>query len=327
MLKRLMMLVVVLALAGCSGKPAGKPLPVRLPVPSCAPAAGHAQMGASLRCRVTALPPVTLAPPGQTGLDLSNNNPVYGLAAWRQIRRHDSFVYLKVNEGTSYRDPTAARMAHDARAAGLFVGGYDFQHVCATNPVSEARVAIAAARTDGLAAGHGVLPLVADFELAYGTCNRTAWLNAWTATVRRTLGRAAVYSDPGFYAPSVGCFTSADVGWVADLGGYVSLCRLATVLHQYSFAAADGVGFADGDVYLGSYRQLQALAGASPAPKPRKPTPGARRLAKLVKRRDRLRVLEARHACRARHHTYRACVRWLPEGAALDHLIHSLGGH
>ena len=272
-------------------------------------------MGSTLRCRVGAPLLQLTAPAGQTGLDLSNNDPSYG--HWATIRRHDSFVYLKVSEGTGFVDGTAARMAREAHAAGLLVGGYDFLHVCGDNPVGEAWVFIDAARRDGLVAGRGVLPATADFELGTG-CNAGAWLRAWSDTIRR-LTHDAVYSDLGYYLPEVRCFTDADYGWVADLSAFQTLCNLRTVFQQYSWAAWNGVGHADGDVFRGSYQQLQALAGITP---PTPPAPKPNRAA-LLRLRNVLRADLTRHRCRVtpyhgRGKYHKVCARWLAEGAAVN---------
>lgn len=258
-------------------------------------------------------------PAGQTGIDLSNNDPSYG--SWATIRRHESFVYLKVSEGTGFVDGTAARMAKEARAAGLLVGGYDFQHVCQDGAIGEARVFVDAARSDGLLTGPGVLPPTADFEFG-GGCNARAWLGAWSAYVRR-YAPDAVYSDPGFYSPELGCFSGADYGWVADLGGFTSLCGLRTVFWQFSWNQWDGVANVDGDVFRGSYAQLQALAHAvSPAVIARQ------RHAHLVadyRLRTKLRALEAKHHCRqppfhaAKPVSYEhACHTWVLHGRQVN---------
>lgn len=264
----LLLLPLLLALVGCGGSSLS-PHPSRPATPAppvcMVPAGGHGSMGSTLRCRVGAPLLQLTAPAGQTGLDLSNNDPSYG--HWATIRRHDSFVYLKVSEGTGFVDGTAARMAREAHAAGLLVGGYDFLHVCGDNPVGEAWVFIDAARRDGLVAGRGVLPATADFELGTG-CNAGAWLRAWSDTIRR-LTHDAVYSDLGYYLPEVRCFTDADYGWVADLSAFQTLCNLRTVFQQYSWAAWNGVGHADGDVFRGSYQQARRSQG-SRHPRPRR---------------------------------------------------------
>ena len=284
----------------------------------CSPELGHASMGVSQRCKA-GLPLLTLGvPPGQTGLDLSNNDPIYG--EWHTVRKHDSFAYFKVSEGVSFVDSTAARMSREAKAAGLYVGGYDFMHVCQTNPVAEADFFIKYARADGLLVGRDVLPVTADFELGTG-CNAKTWLASWSRAVRR-LTKDAVYSDPGYYVPSVGCFTQADYGWVADLGGFESLCSLRTVFQQYSWTAFNGVSHADGDVFRGSYAALSALANAKPAPSP---------LPALYARRRALRRVLAQDGCRARTRRHERlgprCRRWYREGNEVNRQIKQLGGH
>ena len=275
-------------------------------------ASGHGYLGATLRCHpsLRALPPAA-AVRGQTGLDLSNNNPIFG--RWRTVREHDSFVYLKVSEGAGFTDGTAARMAREARAAGLLVGGYDFLHVCGDSPVAEADLFIRDARADGLLEGAGVLPPAADFELGSG-CNASAWLRAWSTTVRR-LTHDAVYSDPGYYSPTVGCFDDANAGWVADLGAFQALCGLHTVFWQYSWTAWNGVSHADGDVFRGSYAQLQALATV-PKPPDLKALYGRQRALRRVLAND-----GCRRRARRRERLGRRCKRWFEEGSAVDRQI------
>lgn len=315
-MRRLALLFPLLLLVAAGCAPSSPPHPAATTTQApCVIPAGHGSMGATLRCRVGAPLLQLAAPAGQTGLDLSNNNPSYG--HWGLIRRHDSFAYFKVSEGTGFVDDTAARMAREARAAGLLVGGYDFLHVCGDSPVGEAWVFIGAARRDGLISGRGVLPATADFELGTG-CNAGAWLRAWSDTVRR-LTRDSVYSDPGYYLPEVRCFTDADYGWVADLDGFQALCNLHTVFQQYSWAAWDGAGYADGDVFRGGYQQLQALAGITP-PKP--PAPKPSRVA-LLRLRNVLRADLTRRRCRVapyhgRGRYHAVCHRWLLEGAQVN---------
>lgn len=57
------------------------------------------------------------------GLDVSSNQ---GTIDWRKVAAAGyDFAFIKVNEG-DLLDPTAERNAHEAKAAGLIVGGYDF---------------------------------------------------------------------------------------------------------------------------------------------------------------------------------------------------------
>jgi hypothetical protein len=308
-----LLLLPLLLIVGCGGHtPASTPV-APTPTTNCTAPPGHGSMGSTLRCRLGAPLLHLTAPTGQTGIDLSNNDPSYG--QWATIRRHASFVYLKVSEGTGFTDGTAARMAHEARTAGLLVGGYDFMHVCGDSPTDEARVFISAARRDGLLSGRGVLPATADFELGTG-CNAGAWLRAWSNAIRR-LTRDMVYSDPGYYTPMLGCFTNADYGWVADLNGFQPLCGLWTVFQQYSWAAWDGVAHVDGDVFRGSYQQLQALAGIFP------PKPPKHSRQQLLRLRIELRADLARRRCRVapyhgRGRYHRLCHHWLLYGASVN---------
>jgi len=322
-MRRGFLLLALLTLAACGKSTPTTPAPLA-PRPAeatiCTPEPGEASMGISQRCKA-GLPLLAFGtPPGQTGLDLSNNDPIYGQANWRTVRRHDSFVYLKVTEGTGFVDTTAARMAREAKGAGLYIGGYGFMHVCGDSPTAEARFFMSHARSDGLLKGKGVLPATADFELGTG-CNAKAWLGAWTATVSHET-HTAVYSDQGYYVPSVGCFRGANYGWVANLGGFAALCELPTILQQYSWSASNGVTRADGDVYRGSYAGLTALANAKPAPSP---------LPALYARRRALRRVLVADGCRARvrrhEHLGPKCKRWFAEGVTVNRKIHELGGH
>lgn len=290
---------------------------------ACYSPLGHGSMGVSQKCRPALFRLNRAAPPGQTGIDLSNNDPVYGANNWQTIRHHASFVYLKVSEGTRFIDQTARRMGVEARHAGLFVGAYDFLHVCGTNPRAEAIYFIGAAENFELLKGVGILPPTADFEYGSG-CNANTWLKEWSNTVHR-LSRDMVYSDPGYYIPQAGCFTQADYGWVADLGAYQPLCKLPTVFHQYSFSAWDGVSRVDGDVFRGSYAQLRALAGFKPHPHP-----CSRRceLRRLYAQRSELRRDLTHRRCRVIHgrRAYKLCPRWAREGRLVNRQIRSLGG-
>lgn len=94
------------------------------------------------------------------GIDVSSNNG----RSINFTKVHDSgvkFVFVKVSEGTTYVNPYAARHVHDARAAGLIVGGYHFVHPASgVDPHTEADHFLANARKLGLLKAGSLRPAI-----------------------------------------------------------------------------------------------------------------------------------------------------------------------
>ena len=206
------------------------------------------------------------------GPDFSNNDPVYGAAQWKAIAAKNSFAYLKVSEGTGYIDPTAARMAALAKAVGLPVGGYDFLHVCLTNPVSEADVFSRALRADHLL-GTLTLPPVADAEYGGSGCNARAWLTAWRTEVQKQTGRVTmIYTGAWWWQPHLGAWWPADaLAWISGYSvryPYMPAGRSQLDIWQFTDHGWNGATSADLNVWRDG---APAFAKAAQVPAPVRP--------------------------------------------------------
>lgn len=283
---------LLLTLAGCdSGGPSttpadhvvargGRQAPVAPPA-ECVTHEGQHAMGACAPSRGVApsAPPLAArsAAAAGTGPDLSNNNPIFGLASWRRIRAHGHrFAYFKVVEGVRFVDGTASRMARDARAAGVIPGGYDFLHVCTVNPYVEANLFVRYLRADGLL-GPNTLPPAADAEYPISpACSAAAsrlWLARWQHTVETETHRIVViYTGKWWWDPHMGCYWPRRPAWVASYPVLVRPCGLAhATLHQFGSSIFNGVSSDDMSVFYGTVADLARFANGhyvAPLPPP-----------------------------------------------------------
>lgn len=274
---------------------------------------------------------------GQTGPDVSNNDPFYN---WRPIKAHGHpFGYLKINQGVRFVDSTAAGMARAARAAGVIPGGYDFLEVCRTSASGEAHLFASRLKSIGLVA-HSLVP-IGDAEWPLNApCSASsarAWLNTWASVVHGLTGRW-----PGFYTgawwanPNIGCWRPPHNGkrWIS---GYTFRHNLAIPcgwggvdLWQFTDHGFNGVINADMSVLE---KPLSAFVGAVALTK----TQLREQLWHLyrVRSAERTRVsvlsrLLTAHGCRPPHHAHprryhrRACPTWKAEGDAAHRELHRL---
>jgi hypothetical protein len=106
-------------------------------------------------------PPAQPAPPAAVtttyGIDISNHQGVMDLA---QVKAEGfDFVWAKVSEGDSYRDPFWPRTRDDAQRLGLILAGYHY--VKTGDPLAQARLFV-----DQL--GDTSIPAMLDFEAGSG---------------------------------------------------------------------------------------------------------------------------------------------------------------
>lgn len=274
---------------------------------------------------------------GQTGPDVSNNDPFYN---WHPVRAHGHpFGYMKINQGVRFVDRTAAGMARGARAAHVIPGGYDFLEVCRTSATAEASLFVSRLRTIGLIA-NSLVP-VGDAEWPLNApCSASgarSWLNTWATAVHRGTGRwPAFYTGAWWANPNIGCWRPPGGGqrWIS---GYtfrrnlVIPCGWGGVdLWQFSSTAFNGVIHGDMSVLE---VPLSHFTGAS------EPTPAQKRAAKRTAlRKAKREVVELhgdidRHHCRkgapwyghakpARYHT--VCEHWLVKGKAKKNTVKQL---
>ena len=217
------------------------------------------------------------------GPDFSNNNPVYSSSAWAEIGAHNAFAIFKVTEGTGYVDPTARPMAAQAKAHGLVVGGYDFLHVCLTNPTSEAQLFVANLKLDGLT-GKGTLPGTGDAEYGGTGCDARAWMTAWSTEVHLLSGRwPMIYTGAWWWQPHLGAFwLPHSLAWISGYGvsrPYMPSGRSILDIWQFSDNGFNGYNSSDLSIWRDGAKAFTELTGATaPAPAPAKPKTLAQKL-------------------------------------------------
>lgn len=233
---------------------------------------------------------------GPLCVDLSNNDPVYGLANWRKIAKVVRCAIFKVTEGTGFADQTAATMARYARAAGLLVGGYDFQHVCGDSAVAEAHFFTSHLRADGLT-GPGAMHPWADVELRTGSCDARNWETAWQTTVANDMGGhvAGTYTGAWFWNPTFGCdYWAGGDSWISgyDVSAPAMPCGHSHLdMWQNTDRGFNGVTDADRSVWLDA-ASFRAASGAVAKPKPTKA-----QVARWTRARDSSQRAYARRSC------------------------------
>jgi lysozyme len=130
-------------------------------------------------------------------IDLSNNNGT-GHDFRRTYQAGQHRLYLKVTEGTRFRDPDYRQLRKAAQLAGFLVGGYHFAHGLAS-PREEADFFLEhlGARP---AAPHGLVPCL---DLEYQTPGPSArlgrWAIEWLHQVRAGTGMHPILYGSPYY--------------------------------------------------------------------------------------------------------------------------------
>lgn len=207
------------------------------------------------------------------GPDLSNNDPV-GEPGQSAIAAHNAFEIDKVSESTGFIDSTAPWMIADAQRHRLSTGGYDFLHVCLTDPAGEARVFVAAERAAGLLHPN-TLPGTGDAEYPPSPqCNVRVWIGAWVATVHALTGRwPEIYTGAWWWNPHVGAWWPAHaLAWISGYTGSLSTVprpggRSHIDLWQFTDSGWNGATVSDLSIWLDGAAAFR-IATNTPAPNP-----------------------------------------------------------
>lgn len=218
-------------------------------------------------------------PTGIREIDLSNNDPIFGDSAWRNIYNFGYRVAaFKVNEaGYGYVDPTAKRMAASARRAGFIVTGYDFVHLCNGSGAAEGHAFAQLLSADGLA-GAKTLPGNADVEFGNGACNGRRWMEDWYGAVKHDTGRDAdTYTGAWFWQPNLGAYwhggcCGGSRAWISGYGvpwPFMPSGRTKLDEWQDSDKLYNGVSHADASLWLDGQAALNAAANITPPPLPK----------------------------------------------------------
>lgn len=207
------------------------------------------------------------------GVDVSNYQHPYGAGInWSALRGSGArFAFVKVSEGNWYTNPYQAGDIRAARAAGLYVGGYNFGR-----PRLPLSTAVTDAKTFAAQLGNvrqqGILPPVLDVETTGGlsAANVTAWVRSFLSTLEAATGRTPmIYSGAWFWDGYMGNpkgFAHYPV-WIAqytpgDTGPNLFSDFTYSTFWQYSGGSyVPGIsGPVDADWFHGTQTQLNSLA-------------------------------------------------------------------
>jgi glycosyl hydrolase family 25 len=303
-MRRLLPFLVVLALAGCGATitttvtrtVAVTPTPVAGSI--LAPTKHYSLAAADAACPSATDNRGSLgrcAPKAQLGLtnraaaaapttryaDASNNNPCDCGPAIKAAG--NSGLIVKINQGTGYVDPTAKAMIASARAAGLAVGGYDFQQ---DYSVAEAVTFSNAAKADGLTpAGRSEFPLTLDVE--FGAFSYSGLL-AEIAYLHGQGWRVDIYTGGWYWSPHAGAVWPTGIpAWLSGYPDAPLFAGLPPILyfnHQYTDRGLIAAGhFGDLSVFTPTSESFAVFTNVAPKPKPApKPTPIASTSKRLI---------------------------------------------
>jgi len=200
---------------------------------------------------------------------------------WTNVKSSGvSFTWAKATEATGYVDPTFALNEANARAAGVFIGGYHFArydvNLGTNGAVAEANHfwTIAGSYVNG--GGCYMMPML-DVEQAPGTnYNRTTlsqWVNAWCSQVvslaasNNIIIRPVIYCSSSFAGTWFDSSVTQWIPWIANWNNQdpqtgapsrTSPWPTWTVWQYTDAASVPGAGTVDGDVFNGAASNLVA---------------------------------------------------------------------
>lgn len=150
-------------------------------------------------------------------IDLSNNNGTRHnfrtIFASGQRR-----IYLKIAEGTNFKDPTYASMRRRALEARLKVGAYDFLHPLEATP-DEAADFLLARLPNPLVPGRDLRPaLDCEWPSVKPNAKVGQWYAACAKRVWRTLGFKPLIYGNGYYLEDCQFRTQPGPLWLAAYG-------------------------------------------------------------------------------------------------------------
>jgi GH25 family lysozyme M1 (1,4-beta-N-acetylmuramidase) len=202
--------------------------------------------------------------PTLSGVDVSYYN---GSIDWAKAKAAGTaFAFIRVSDGTGFKDPKFATYWAGAKAAGVVRGAYQFFRP-AQDPIAQADLFV---DTMGALDDDDLAPVI-DVEATGGLSAATvaARVTSWVNRVASRTGRTPiVYTGMYFWRDQVGASTAQQSSplWVAQ---YTSLCPTLPppwtrwTFWQYSESGkvAGISGAVDMDTFNGSIDDLRALAG------------------------------------------------------------------
>jgi GH25 family lysozyme M1 (1,4-beta-N-acetylmuramidase) len=224
------------------------------------------------------------------GIDVYGNS---GLINWTTVKNNDiSFAWTKATEGTYYKDTNFANNEVTGKAAGVYIGAYDFCRPDENSPSTEANYFWNFAKNYIKNDGKTLMPML-DFETFNGYVGATSyadWCNQWCYDVQTNALAAGVIVVPVIYCSA--CSGACDLSsldavwgaWIADYNGkspqtgtpwtVCTTCEAwgTNVWNFWQFTSTTNVpgvpgsftsGDCDVDVFNGTTNQLSAyLAGS-----------------------------------------------------------------
>ena len=157
------------------------------------------------------------------GIDVFAGN---GVITWTTVKSANiSFAWAKATEGTYYEDTNFANNEINGKAAGLYMGGYDFCRPDEYAPATEASFFWNYAKNYIKNDGKTLMPML-DFETFNGVTGASSyadWVNQWCYDVQTNAAAAGVSVTPVIYcsACSGACdLSSEDAVWGAWIANY-----------------------------------------------------------------------------------------------------------
>ena len=158
------------------------------------------------------------------GIDVYSGS---GTITWTTVKSSGfAYAWTKATEGTGYHDAPLAVNEVNGKAAGIYMGAYDFAHPEANSPVTEANYfwnyAGAYIKNDG----KSLMPML-DYETFTGTyvgaSSYADWANQWCLSIQTNAAAHGVTVTPVIYISSCNACElsgSLDAGWGAWLANY-----------------------------------------------------------------------------------------------------------
>ncbi|HEV2331344.1 MAG TPA: GH25 family lysozyme [Verrucomicrobiae bacterium] len=224
------------------------------------------------------------------GIDVYGNS---GLINWTTVKNADiSFAWTKATEGTYYKDTNFANNEVTGKAAGVYMGAYDFCRPDQNSPSTEANYFWSFAKNYIKDDGKTLMPML-DFETFNGYVGATSyadWCNQWCYDVQTNAAAAGVNVTPVIYcsACSGACdLSSLDAVWGAWIANYNgenpqtgtpwNVCTSCEawgpgVWNFWQFTSTTNVpgvpgsftsGYCDADVFNGTTNQLVSYVAGS----------------------------------------------------------------
>ncbi len=204
--------------------------------------------------------------PGERTLDGIDVSYYQGTIDWDAVRADGiRFAFIRVSDGTTFMDPQFETNWKNAKAAGVFVGTYQFFR---PNQDASAQADIVVDALKRVGYSRRDLPPVIDVETTGGMSSSTviSRVNEWLQRVRSRTGRTpALYTSPGFWS-SIGNPTPSPFPylWVAHWTNYCpTLPPNWSDFQWWQYTSSGSVrgisGNVDLDLFNGSLRLMVVL--------------------------------------------------------------------